>query len=150
MIKDDLSKNEYYSSLSENIKKGFDWLVSADLKNIPDGKYSIEGETIYANVQTYITKDDAPFEGHRKYADIQYMISGSEIIEMAHYRDCKTTEHYNEEKDIEFLSCEKENTWQEFLNEGEFLLFYPQDAHKPALDLGEKKEVKKVIVKVSI
>ena len=149
MIKDELINCETYCSLSNNIKNGFEWLKNTDVKNIPDGRYYIDGENVFANVQTYLTKDDAPFEGHRKYIDIQYMITGAEKIGLAHYKDCETTEKYNEEKDIEFLSC-KSDCWEEMLKEGEFLIFYPQDAHQPALDLGDKKEVKKVIVKVAI
>lgn len=149
MIKDELRNCETYFGLSNNIKKGFEWLINTDLKNIKDGRYYIDGENVFANVQTYLTKEDAPFEGHRKYIDIQYMIKGSEKIGLARYKDCKTTENYNAEKDIEFLSCES-NYWHETLKEGEFLVFYPQDAHQPALDFGDKKEVKKVIVKVAV
>jgi len=150
MIKDCLSNSDSYLGLSSNIKTAFNWLKNTDLKNLPDGRYYIDNENIFANVQTYQTKDNAPFEGHRKYIDIQYMILGAERIGLTNYKNCSTLEAYNEEKDIEFLSCEQNNLWHEYLNEGEFLIFYPQDAHQPALILNEKKTVKKVIVKVAI
>lgn len=148
MIKDKLSNAKIYFGISANLKKGFEWLINNDLKNIEDGKYIIEGDKIFANVQSYNTKDDAPYEGHRKYIDIQYMIEGKEKIGITNYENCTTLEAYNEEKDIEFLNSE--NKSYQILEEGDFLVFFPQDAHQPALNLNEKLFVKKVIVKVAI
>ncbi len=148
MIKDNLKNAATYCNISENLKEGFEWIKNNDLKNMPDGRYEIS-DKLYANLQSYITKDDAPYEGHRDYIDIQYMVTGEELSGVTDYSNCSTTENYNKEKDIEFLKC---NTKEEFykIKEGEFFVFFPQDAHKPALKIGENKKVKKVIVKVSI
>lgn len=149
MIKDSLQNAEIYYGLSKRMQQAFEWLKNNDLENMSDGKHYIDGEHIFANVQTYFTKDIAPFEGHRIYADIQYMINGREKIGVTNYKNCSTTEEYNKEKDIEFLKCNSGSVVQE-LNEGEFMIFYPQDAHQPALNYDSKKQVKKVIVKVEI
>lgn len=149
MIQDKLTNAKTYYGLSARMKQAFEWLQNSDLTNMPDGKHIIDGEHIFANVQTYFTKDDAPYEGHRKYADIQYMIKGCERIGVTNYQNCSTTEEYNVEKDIEFLKNNSSNQYQ-MLEEGEFLVFYPQDAHQPALNPNEKLNVKKVIVKVEI
>jgi len=148
MIKDDIRRAETYYNISANIKKGFEWLKNSDLKSMPDGRYNIT-DKIYANVQTYMTKDDAPYEAHRDYIDIQYMISGEELSGVTDYSNCTTVEEYNKEKDIEFL---KNNVKEEFfkIKEGKFFVFFPHDAHKPAIKISESKNVKKVIVKVSV
>lgn len=117
--------------------------------NMPDGKHAIDGDKIFANVQSYDTKDDAPFEGHRKYIDIQYMINGEEKVSVTDYSNCSTTEEYDEEKDIEFLKSNI-NAHYQVLEQGDFLVFFSQDAHQPALDNNQKRFVKKVIVKVAI
>ena len=70
--------------------------------NIKDGRYEIS-DCLYANVQTYNTKDDAPYEAHRDYIDIQYMVIGEEQSGVTDYSNCFTKEEYNKEKDIEFL-----------------------------------------------
>lgn len=149
MIKDKLCNAEYYYGLSNNLKKGFEWLKNTDLKNLKDGKYFIENETVYANVQTYETKDQAPYERHHKYIDIQYMIDGTERIGVCDYTNCSVEEPYQEEKDIEFMSCKNEEEFHT-LSAGEFLIFYPQDAHKPSLKTDKRKIVKKVVIKVAI
>ena len=149
MIKDKLTNAECYYSLSNNLRKGFLWLKENNLETLEDGKYEIDGDRIFANVQSYETKDDAPYEAHKKYIDIQYMINGEESVGVVDYNDCVTAEVYNDEKDVEFLECIK-NDFYQVLRKGEFLIFYPQDVHKPSLKIDNNKSVKKVIVKVMI
>lgn len=149
MIKDKLTNADTYYGISERLKQGFEWLKNNDLLNIPDGRYLIDGEKIFANVQSYITKDDAPYEAHRRYADIQYMVKGLEKVGVTDYLNCTTDKEYDKEKDIEFLHCNICSSYQT-LEEGEFLVFYPQDAHQPSLTPDNKLSVKKVIVKVEI
>ena len=149
MIKDRLENSDNYKNISEGIRKGFNWLKNIDLLKIDDGRYDIEGDSIYANVQTYDTKETALFEAHKKYIDIQYMIKGEELVGVAPYTDCQITETYDENRDIEFMNC-CGRCWHETLNEGDFLIFFPNDAHQPSLISGEKRRVKKVVVKVRI
>ena len=148
MIKDSLKNARIYYGISENLKTGFEWIKKQDLKSMPDGRYEIS-EKMYANLQSYLTKDDAPYEAHRDYIDIQYMVDGEELSGVAEYSNCSVKEEYNKEKDIEFLET---NVKEEFykLKEGEFFVFFPTDAHKPAIKTDKNKNVKKVIVKVSV
>lgn len=149
MIKDKLENSRLYYPISKNTEIGFEWLKSQNFSNLSDGKYYIDGDKIYANVQTYETKENANYEAHREYIDIQYIIKGKEYIGVAPYKTCKTVEEYNSDKDIEFLSCDEEPPYQ-MLKEGEFLMLYPHDAHKPSIMINEPQTVKKVVVKVHI
>ena len=149
MIKDKLENAKTYYGISENLKKGFEWLAAQDLQNIKTGKYYISGENIYANVQEYETKADSKYEAHRKYADIQYIIKGKELVGICNYNSCETITPYDSENDVEFLGCKTKETWQS-LEEGEFLVLFPQDAHKPCISPKDEKTcVKKIVVKVS-
>lgn len=147
MIKDKLVYADTYYGISENLKIGLEWLKNADFKNINDGKYVINDD-LYVNIQTYETKDTALFEAHRKYIDIQYIISGEEKIGISDYNMCSTLEEYNKEKDIEFLSANSDN--YEILRDGEFVILFPHDAHQPSLDNNKKRTVRKAVVKVGI
>lgn len=148
MIKDKLINANIYYPVSEKIKMGLEWLKTADTKNITDGRYYIHGEGIYANVQSYETKSNADFEAHRRYIDIQYIASGIEKIEVADYSCCTTLKEYDESNDIEFLLCNK-NTSSVALNEGEFMILFPHDAHKPSLIYERKIPVKKIVLKIA-
>ncbi len=149
MIKDKIFNSKVYYSLSDNIKKGLLWLEKTDLDNIADGKYEIDGDNVYASVQTYETKVDAKYESHRKYIDIQYMIDGEERIGVTDLSNCISCVEYDEERDLEFYNIKIEEEYLA-LDKGQFLIFYPHDAHKPSISKDEKKKVKKVVVKVAI
>ncbi len=149
MIKDILEKSYIYENISDNLKEGFNWLKTNNLKEMPDGKYSIKNTEIYANIQTYETKDDALFEAHKDYIDIQYMINGEEVCGVDNYDHCTMATDYDKAKDIEFLNG-SENADNYILRTGEFLVFFPQDAHKPAIKNKKNALVKKVVVKVHI
>jgi len=153
MIKDKLENSKIYFGIAENIKKGFEWLLSQDLKNIKPQKYYIDGDDLYANIQEYETKTDAKYEAHRKYIDIQYVISGKELVGVIDRELCAKSSvditPYNKEADIEFFDYKTEDKWQE-LKEGEFLVLFPTDAHKPSIspDKSINNRVKKAVVKV--
>lgn len=151
MIYDRLNNCEQYFSLNEKFKKAFKFLAETDLKSIEDGSYEIDGKDIYANIQSLKTKPvaDKKWEAHRKYIDIQYVISGKEKMGYGILDDFKKVEiPYDEQKDIEFLNGEKFN----FVDvlEGNFVIFYPNDVHAPMLAYQEPIDIKKVIVKIAI
>ena len=149
MIKDTLKYSNLYYCLSDNIKKGLQWLESTDLKHLKDGKYEINGNAIYASVQTYLTKENAKYENHKKYIDIQYMIKGAEKIGVTNIINCKSCNDYDRNLDLEFFDITKTDEYIE-LDEGSFVILYPHDAHKPSIYKDKKELVKKVVVKVAI
>lgn len=151
MIYDRLDNSQQYYSLNEKFKIAFDFLKNTDLKTIADGSYDIVGREIYANIQTLTTKpiEEKKWEVHRKYIDIQYVISGEEKMGYGILDDFKTVvEAYSDEKDIEFLDGKDFNYVD--VKEGDFVVFYPNDVHAPMLACDEPKEIKKVIVKICL
>ena len=149
MIKDKLQNAKNYYNLSESLKKGLQWLEATDLNEIADGKYTIEGELVYASVQTYETKLEAKYESHRKYIDIQYLIKGSEKIGVTDLANCITCIEYDSKRDLEFYDINRNDEYIE-LSEGSFAIFYPHDAHKPSIAIKTPTTVKKVVIKVAV
>ena len=82
MIFDNLNNMEQYYKLNENFKIGFEFLLNNDLKSLKDGKYQIKGDEVFANIQSLTTKEKSQkkWEAHKKYIDIQYVISGKECM----------------------------------------------------------------------
>jgi len=151
MIKDELNNAEIYYGISKRLEEGLEWLKEQDLANIKPDKYYIDDDKLYANIQEYETKSDALYEAHKRYIDIQYMIRGNELIGVCSKDKCSSAIPYDSEKDIEFMNCSQKDEWQT-LNSGEFLILFPNDAHKPSITPIEsdkaKNTVKKVVVKV--
>ena len=134
--------------MDENIKLGLKYLKETDFTKIDDGKHVLS-DKLYVNLQTYRTKQDADYEAHREYVDIQYIISGAEKIGVEDYNNCDSKIPYNKEKDIEFLSGK--GIFYE-LNVGEFMILYPEDAHEPSISINPEipQTVRKAVVKVKI
>ncbi len=84
MIFDSLENAQLYYPLSEKIKEAFYFIKSTDWKNLKPGKYEYN-ENIYGNLQEYETKnpDEAEFEVHRDYYDIQYVIQVKRLWDLA-------------------------------------------------------------------
>lgn len=55
----------------EQWRRAVEFLKENDLMKLAEGRHEVTGDGVYANVQTYLTKDTAPFENHRRYIDVQ-------------------------------------------------------------------------------
>ncbi len=149
MIFDQLKHAEIYFPLGERVRKAFEYLQTTDFKSVEPGKYSIDGDEIYAVVSQYDTKPitSGKWEAHKNYLDIQLVIEGKEKIGYSFLSKMIVTQDYNEEKDIMFLKGEGQ-----FLtvDAGYFAVFFPSDIHMPGIALNISTPVKKVVVKVKV
>ena len=151
MIFDRLENQNLYP-FDEAWKAAFDFLKTVTPETAT-GKYLIQGNDLYAGVDSYNTKarDIAKLETHRKYVDIQVLISGSEIFEVFQKQELTVSEPYNSEKDAEFYQVPAKPRAQITMNPGQFIVFFPEDAHMPCLMTGNSPQpVKKVVVKVAV
>ena len=69
-----------YFKNSGRWNKAFAFLRDNDLEKLELKRYDLDGNNLYVTISEYNTKnpEDAKFEAHKKYIDIQYVISGSE------------------------------------------------------------------------
>lgn len=149
MIFDKLENAGLYSAISENLKKGFEFLKNTDLSAIEAGRYEIDDKNVFALVSEYDTKkpEDCKLEAHQIYADIQYIVSGKEAIGFAPLNGQSIISEYNPDKDIVFFSGE---TTSVNFEAGMFGVFFPQDTHRPCMQINGPEKVKKVVVKVRL
>lgn len=114
----------------------------------PIGKYEIEDDNLYALVQEYKSKDIevAKPEGHHKYIDIQYIISGVELIGLATLRD-QIPILSKKEDDYDLYDCD---TTLFRMDSGMFSIFFPGDLHMPGIKVNQSSTVKKIVIKVKI
>jgi YhcH/YjgK/YiaL family protein len=148
MIIDHISNSALYYGISKNLEKGLKFIQETDFSSLEVGKYTIDGDNVFALVQQHNGKEinETKFEGHKNYIDIQYIVKGKELMGYAPIEDMEVINPYNVEKDVLFLK------WEGTLlpyNEGMFSIFFPQDAHMPNVKAFEGT-VKKVVVKVKI
>ncbi|WP_408955404.1 YhcH/YjgK/YiaL family protein [Natroniella sp. ANB-PHB2] len=148
MIIDSLENVADYN-ITERLEKAFAYLQENDFTELEAGKYEVDGEDIFAIVDSYQTKakEDGFWEGHRQYIDIQYLVEGTELIGYSNLEQMNLQE-YNADKDLAVFTGEGD-----FLNlkAGDFMLLRPQDIHMPGIAVNDDNQTaKKVIVKIKV
>lgn len=152
MIVTTLSDASRYERFDTNIGMALRWLAGASWSNLQPGEHSIRAREVYAIMQQYDTKEDSQciFESHRLYTDIQMVLSGREIIQVASKSLLIIQEPYRE--DIEFYRLPTENGSQSLLMKPyDLAIFFPEDAHRPCMQVDSKSEaVRKLVIKVAL
>lgn len=126
----------------------FSWLAGQDWTRLADGKHAIEGEEVFAIVASDSGRgrEKSPLEFHHRYIDIQYVISGQDVIGWQHLpEESPLRASYNAEKEIGFLACPP-LLWMP-VDQGRFAVLFPTDAHAPLAGTGP---VRKAVVKVAV
>ncbi len=136
---------------SDGLEPAFEYLAKLDLAGVTPGRTPIIGDDVYAVASKYTTRafEAARFEAHRKYLDIQYVVSGQETIGfLPSTEGLKVLEPYDAEKDIELFAV-PEAYARLAMRAGQFALLRPGQAHMPNCHLDGPHDVTKVVVKVS-
>ncbi|MFI5335367.1 MAG: YhcH/YjgK/YiaL family protein [Opitutales bacterium] len=148
MIADLLSNSDRYARHHPGLAAGFQFLRALPAHAV-EGRHEIDGDRVFALVQAYQTGPAAgrKFEFHRKYADIQFLVAGEEVIEFAPLAGLTVDRPYEATKDYG-LTADPAICSALVLQPGQFGIFFPEDAHKPGCCSREATAVRKVVVKV--
>lgn len=148
MVLDLLENFKSYEALNPHFSKVIDFLENEDLSKLPLGKNEICGDLVYANVMEAKpkSKEEAFVEVHRRYIDIQIPISADEIMGYTPINELPEAS-YNDADDVVIYPVGLPA--REYLNvrRGEFVIFFPQDGHAPAIT---SAPLKKVVIKVAV
>ena len=142
-----------YASIKAICESGYDFVNNALQNGVENGKYPLEGGA-YAVVSEYVTKaiEDAKFEAHKKFIDVQLILSGKEIIGVMpteRMRLGKCIGEYNPEKDVElYRECGEYDA--KVLEPGDFLILYPEDGHMPGVHADGPCDMKKIVLKIPV
>jgi YhcH/YjgK/YiaL family protein len=150
VILDSLDQSDQYSLIHPLFKSAFEYL-KAFRPSTPDGRQEIFADRMFSLPQTYQTvpASEKQFEAHRRYIDIQYILSGEEMIEHAHVGLLRPASEFDVEKDVRFFN-DPTTSSPIVLRAGDFAVFFPHDAHKPCLSVSKPVTVRKVVVKVAV
>jgi YhcH/YjgK/YiaL family protein len=151
MIYDRKQNLEQYKGISQNLDCAIDYLLRMDFTNMEAGKYSVKDDEVFALVQTPETRgrEQALWESHRKYIDIQYLLCGKEKIGFQSIDTLTVSQPYDPQKDIAFYQDNNGGFLTE-LEPDTFVVCFPNDAHMPLVCSAQPQLIKKVVVKVKI
>lgn len=144
MVIDKFENLEKYASLNPLFPQVMDYLKNTDLQAQELGKVQLKGNdlvVIFTETQPK-TQEEAKLETHNQFIDIQVPLSGDECMGYTP-RQGLPEAPYNEADDISFYEGAADTYFT--VKPGMFAIFFPQDAHAPAIS---PKGVKKIIVKV--
>lgn len=126
------------------------WIKQVN-RDIPEGRYEICGEEVFAKVLSYRTKkrEGCRIEAHERYIDIQSTICGTEGILVYEKEKLKIEEGYNEENDVAFYYTSSEPFAGVDVYENCFAMLFPDEAHQPEISFDESCPIiKKFVVKI--
>ncbi len=152
MIIDKIENIDIYKALGSNFAKAFDILKEMDFEALESGKHEVDGDNLFFMVSRYDTLDieKCPLEAHKKYVDIQYLVSGEEIFGYSPISDeLEITEPYNSQEDYALYAA-SENDLRIHFKPGMVIVAFPEDAHMPCAAVTTPETVLKVVFKVKI
>lgn len=138
-----------FSFLEDKIQVCFEYLKSHNFNEMELGRYEIDGSNIYMNLDEYTTTtiDNRIWEAHKNYLDIHYMVTGAEQMDFSFLENMTQTE-YRTESDLMILTGNADGS--AILKAGDFMICYPDDVHRTAVQVGEPALVRKAVFKVRL
>ena len=143
MILDSISNCERYYALNPRLKAAFDYLGQTDVQALTPGRHDIDGDDLFVNVSELDLKpvEEALFEVHDEYIDIQVVFGGEELFG---WRERRMPQgEFDTARDVRFFTDAPQTVYA--VREGQFTILFPEDAHAPMLGSGH---VRKLIFKV--
>ena len=154
MIFGHISAKETKIAYAAPIQEAIRWCRETDISQMGESRFLLKGEDMIALICDRITgpiSEKLP-EVHRKYAELQYIAEGSEL--MGFYPDQGDNEllcDCLEEKDTLYY---KENPQSEekmlLMTPGTYAVFFPEDVHRPFCQVNSPARVKKIVIKIAL
>lgn len=151
MIYDRIENWRTYAGGKKKVwEKAFDF-IDGFSAGMPDGRHEIDGQLMYANIQSYETRSlhDSKVEMHREYIDIQVLTGGREVIFYNPISTLKRDGRFNVEKDYGLYERNMKTAIPLPMEAGVFAIFFPEEGHMPGVNFSEIAEpVRKIVVKI--
>ena len=145
-----LDKIQNHATYGDNALLSKVLTYMAQCRELPAEPVKLDGDLAFVNPVCFTTKPESEclFEAHRRYADVHFILEGCEKIVVRDIHDVELHTPYSEEKDIGFYTSDEGTVC--VLHPGDFLVCYPQDAHKVAIAPASPAPVKKLVGKVRV
>ncbi|MCI5902866.1 MAG: YhcH/YjgK/YiaL family protein [Blautia sp.] len=151
MIFDRISNLSEYQELKEVAPKIQAFCSQLDINRLEAGRYELDGERLFVIIQNYTTKEKSTAypESHKKYSDLQLMLSGTERIYHSSVEGLSVIRDLSETDDIIFYENTQVETYSR-LTAGTFGFYGPSDAHTPCICDAQPEQVWKAVFKIIV
>lgn len=152
MIFSSIHANDNVKRYPIAIQKAIAYAATTDFSKLEDGRQEIDGDKMYANLFHLTSRQMQEIhpELHKKYADVQFWISGEELCGVAPYTGAGECIDAREDEDLYFYRA-FENEFLIHATQGCYAVFFPNDVHRPGVCLdGKPLRYRKVVIKVNV
>ena len=138
-----------YRGIHPNLDLALEHITPEFLAGVGYERVSLKGDDVHATRFTYETvpEEESFFEAHKKYLDIHIMVEGSEGVEIA---PPGALQEFDRVEANDFYAYRGEGDYKLVLSPGDFLVVFPNDAHRIKMQLETPETVSKVVFKVRI
>jgi biofilm protein TabA len=156
MIVTDLQHATQQIPMTPYLQKAIDFLREGSWRDLPEGRFEVDGHNVWGLVQSYETLTSPPdrLEAHRKHVDLHLVVSGEETIGWIPSEHLAPDDFYDEERDVGWGTVSSDDfdyVASVRVRAGQLAVFFPSDAHLPR-QAGNKPpaRVEKVLTKVAV
>ena len=138
-----------YRGIHPNLDLALAHITPEFLAGVGYERTELKGSDVYVTRFTYETvpEEESFFEAHKKYLDIHIMTDGFEGVEIAPPREL---EEFDRVEANDFYAYRGPAHYRLTLSPGDFLVVFPDDAHRIKMQLDAPETVTKVVFKVRI
>lgn len=144
-----IERLQWSSILPESFIGYIQQAITIAQQNQENGRYEIDGDKVFCFLMTPETEyiENRKTEIHRDYLDIQIILDGEETFGYSIETPQALLDKPEYENDV-LLFNEVGNESFISLRSGDFIIFYPGEAHRPQCATREPMQVRKAVVKV--
>ncbi|WP_336220551.1 YhcH/YjgK/YiaL family protein [Citrobacter amalonaticus] len=143
--------HQLQSWLPEELRQAIEYVKANVTEQTEKGRHDIDGSRLFYLISEDMTEpfDKRRAEFHARYLDIQIVLKGQEGMTFSVLPAGTPETDWLADKDIAFLAEGKQEKTV-ILNEGDFVVFYPGEVHKPLCAVGAPAQVRKAVVKLLV
>ena len=132
------------------VERALAFLNFHDFTTFTGGRYPIEGDLMYANVDIVDTRvyEETKIEGHKDYMDVQLLVIGEEQMEVLIRQTAPDVVEAYDDKDCYFYDPTQGGTVTITVRPGDYCIFYPGELHRTLIAPHEVQQIRKVVVKI--
>lgn len=139
-----------YAKMNPYFAKAFEDIGKIIAQKTEVGKYIIEEDKYFYMVQEYEakTEENAKFEVHEKFIDIQVVLEGEEEIRFD--KEENLLPGLEPKGDNRYFKIDSDTYDRYVLGAGELSIIFPGEPHAPGIRFTEdKKNVRKIVFKIA-
>ena len=142
-----------YRGIHPMLDKALAYLNDEFMNTVGTETTHMEGNNLYATLNLFETQPDEKgfFEAHQKYLDIHAVLSGEERMDIAETAMLTPDAAASKPENDCYAFTDRNPAHQSIvLKHGDFLVAFPEDAHRVKGQVSGPSDVRKVVFKIRI